>query len=450
MIASGRQLGRLRGLLGRLLAILLLTVAVEFGASTLLYERASRFSVREDEARRLAEYLSIARKLVSERPIRERPAMAAELASDHYDARWLPSLPPPPVTAELAGMRAQIIAWEPVLGRADLRLRLVSPDRHARVVGGLRLTDGSWLHFGAWEIAQGWDLVLGRIALALIPAIGLLLLGALLVRHTLRPLRVLARAADRVGHGRTVIVPEEGTTEVRDLVRAFNAMQERIHDLIDERTQALAAVGHDLRTPLARLQLRLDGIEGDVCDAIAGDIAEMDAMVGSLLAFLGGEDDPEPPILTDVAVLAQTIVDEATDRGEDACYEGPDHLERSIRPTSLRRALTNLVENGLHYGGAVCVQVATAAGGVRLIVDDSGPGIPEDRLNDVLQPFTRLDTARARNTNGLGLGLAIVRRAVEQDGGRLSLANRPEGGLRAEMFLPATASAILPYAGHAS
>ena len=233
------------------------------------------------------------------------------------------------------------------------------------------------------------------------------------------------------------IVPEAGPSELRHVIRAFNAMQTRIHRLIADRTQALAAVGHDLRTPLARMQLRTDAIGNpELRRAFSADVAEMEALVGSVLSYLAGDDDPESPVRIDVAVLAATIVDDAADHGGDATYVGDDHLEASVRPIGLKRALGNLVENALHYGHCARVSVTADAEAVIVRVDDDGPGIPAEQLEQVLQPFARLDPARSRNTSGLGLGLAIVVRAAEADGGELHIVNRPEGGLRAELRLP--------------
>jgi signal transduction histidine kinase len=164
----------------------------------------------------------------------------------------------------------------------------------------------------------------------------------------------------------------------------------------------------------------------------------MGEMIASLLAFLAGDDDPEPPALADLAVITATLVDNAADRGRDAAYAGPDHLAVTIRASAMRRALSNLIENALHYGGQVRVRLAGSAGeGVTLTVEDDGPGIPEERIAEVLRPFVRLDEARARNTKGLGLGLAIVAKVVEGEGGVLSLANRASGWLRVTIELPA-------------
>ncbi len=430
------------GLVGRIVAILLLTVTVEFCVSTLLYERAIQFSLREDEAHRLAEHLVITRKLIAERPVTERRMMADLLTTDRYDVSWGASLPPPPPLApELDEMRRQIISWEPELADADLRLQLKSPGRNPVVIGGLRLPDGSWAYFGTHEFVNGWDLALGRILLALIPSVALVLIGVLLVRQTLRPMKMLARAAERFGFGDRVDLPELGSGEVRRVIRAFNDMQERIHRLIVDRTRALAAVGHDLRTPIARIQLRVEGVRDDETrDALARDAAEMETMIASLLAFLGGDNDAEPPARVDVAVLAATIVDDASDAGHDIVYSGPEHSEAVVRPVELKRALGNLVANAVRYGKHVELAHGVSDGRLLFRVVDDGPGIPEDRLAEAMQPFTRLDPARGRNTHGLGLGLAIVQRIVEREGGSFRLFNRPEGGLVAEIDLPSIVS----------
>lgn len=428
--------GRL-GLVGRIFAILLLTLTLEFAVGTLIYERASHLSLQDDDARRLAEHLVISRKLLDERPQAERAAMAIQLTTDRYDIHWAAASPPPSRMApELARMRRQILDWEPSLDAHGLWLRLTTPGRSSEIAGGLQLADRSWVFFGMRHVASRWEFALGRVGLALIPVIALLLAGGLLIRRTLAPLRDLTRATERVGIGHRIEVAEAGTSDVRNLIRAFNAMQDRIHNLIDERTETLAAVGHDLRTPLARLQLRLEDVrDGSAQKAMATDLGEMGSMLDSLLAFLGGEKDPETPARVDVAVTLATLVDAFQDQGKDASYDGPDHLETVMRPVSLRRAVSNLIENALHYGGCACVSLEQEGEEIVIRVEDEGSGIPPDQLTEVLRPFARLDDARQRNTGGLGLGLAIVVKTVEREGGVLTLANRAEGGLCAAIRL---------------
>ncbi|WP_230480528.1 ATP-binding protein [Sphingomonas sp. Leaf21] len=429
------------GLLGRIVAILLLAVTIEFAVSTYLYERASHVSVRDDEARRLAEHLIVARRVLNERPRVERPEVAAELTTDRYIVSWSAVAPPHPTIAPaMNSMRRQIVDWEPSLAATDIHLRLTSPGRTSVVSGDLRLDDGSLLSFRMREGVRTLDLALGRVLLALIPAIALMLLSGALIGRILHPLRTLARAADTLGRGQggALLVPERGPGEVRHVTRAFNRMQARIGRLIDERTRALAAVGHDLRTPLARLRLRADSIrDDDVRDAIGADIEEMEAMVSSLMAFLGGEGDAEQPELTDLAILCANLADDAADHGRDVRYIGPDHFDCRVRRFGMKRALTNLVENALHYGDQVSITLRADPGDdVRIRVEDDGPGIPEESLELVLEPFVRLDTARRRDTVGFGLGLSIVARVVAAEGGELTLANRSEGGLCAEIRLP--------------
>ena len=428
------------GLLGQVVAILLLTMVIEFGVSTLLYERASEFSVRDDEARRLAEHLVISRRLVEERAPMQRPAMAAELTTDRYDLHWDGAVDvSPAVDPALDQMRRQIVDWEPTLRTGDLRLRLISPGRSSKVRGALRLRDGSWLHFRTLDAVAKIDLAIERIVLALVPALALMLVGGLMIRRALRPLRRLAEAADRVGYDHVETVAEDGPGEVRRLVAAFNRMQQRIGALIDGRTQALAAVGHDLRTPLARLHLRAEAIaSAETREAIGHDVAEMEAMINSLLAFLGGEADPEAPAAVDLAVICATLVDDATDRGRGATYVGPDHFELRLRRLAVKRALTNLVENALHYGSCVTIELLPGAEFVTVRVVDDGPGIPEHEMVHVLEPFVRLDPARGRDTIGFGLGLPIVVQAIAAEGGTLSLVNRREGGLEVSVTLPVT------------
>lgn len=431
------------GLIGRVFSILLLAILIEYGASTFFFERSNQFSVRDEEARRLAEHVVIARKLMSEVPAPERPALAGDLTTERYGIRWHPALPPMLQSRPtLDRIHEQVAQWEPSLVGANLRLFLIGKPRTARIFGGVTLPDGSWMEFSTREPVHELTFAWERVLMGLAPAVAIILIGGMLVRQTLLPMRRLAHAAEAIGEGRFEPVPEAGPSEMRDVIGAFNRMQERIQRLIAERTEALAAVGHDLRTPLSRLRLRADAVDDDALrQTIEDDVTEMKAMVDSLLAYLGGEEESEPRVSCDLAVLCETVADEAEDRGADARYHGPEHLERTVRRHNIKRAIANLVDNALHYGTRVRIVLAEDEGGtVTISVKDNGPGIPEDALDKVLQPFVRLDRARARDTIGLGLGLAIVRRAVEDEGGTLRLSNLPQGGLKAQIVLPPPAN----------
>lgn len=430
------------GLVGRIFAILLLAILIEFGVSTFFNQRASELSVRDDEARRLAEHLVISRKLLAEQSPAERLDLAEDLTTTRYTVGWGPELRPGlRIRPTLDRVHRQVLAWEPSLESANLRLRLTDVGRRAVIEGGLTLPDGSWMSFATREPVHELGFSWERVLWGLPAAVAIILIGGVLVAQTLKPMRQLARASERVGEGKPQAVPEGGPSEVRRVIAAFNRMQARIHRLIEDRTQALAAVSHDLRTPLARLRLRVDAIpETEMHDAIEADIDEMQAMIDSLLAYFGGEEEGEKPVAADLAVICATIADDAADHGRSVRYVGPLHLDCRLRPIAIRRALTNLVTNGLRYAEHVWITLDQVAGETVIRVEDDGPGIPEAELEKVLQPFIRLDHARARDTKGLGLGLAIVSRAIEAENGSFRLSNRAQGGLRAEIRLPGNKS----------
>jgi signal transduction histidine kinase len=426
------------GLLGRILLILALVMATEFVANTYIFERASRFALRDDEAQRMAAHLVIAQRVLDRTAEPDRPTVARELSTAHFGVRWSRTAEPSATSLALRNLQDQIVRLEPELARSNLRLHLKRLRQGGGIAGSVELRDRSVLAFYSTEEGDVWSLTFGRILTWIAPTLVLVVLGSLMIRVTLRPFRRLILATRKVGTGEPTPVPEEGPGELRGLIRAFNAMQRRIHRLIATRTQALAAVGHDLRTPLARLQLRLDtsAIEPGTHRALSQDIEEMTALLHSLQIYLSGEGNSMPRERIDVAAMAQTLIDAAQDEGKDAIYTGPDSLELVARPVPVRRALSNLVDNALHYGGNVRLSLIGEDGGVRLVVEDDGPGIAPDRIADVLQPFVRLDDARARNTRGMGLGLAIVHDAVKAEGGKFLLENRAEGGLRATIKLP--------------
>lgn len=323
------------GLVGRILAIVLLTIVVEFFAGTVLYDRASNLRVREDEANRVAEHLASASRVMSQRDPLERPGLATRFSSPNFEVAWQRSLPSaPPMSADLLEMRNQIVAREPTLNNHNLKLYLLQPGRRTLVAGSLQLDDGSALTFTAPQLVKESKFRLAWIAMMVGVAIGLSLIATLMIRTTLHPVRRLAIAAGRIGHGEQEHIQEVGVSEVRDLIRAFNEMQARIHSLIADRVEALAAVGHDLRTPLARLQLRSENIsDPQLRETIGEDVREMAAMVTSLLAYLGGDEDPETPQPVDIAVMGATIVDDLTDQGIMPNIQAPTILRRFCGPS---------------------------------------------------------------------------------------------------------------------
>ncbi len=322
---------------------------------------------------------------------------------------------------------------------AELHLGYVGSGPERRIGGGMRLEDGSWIAFAAPPALHRAE-ASPHASLASLSAmaVGIVLASVLVVRWITKPLRRLAEAAEDFGKGAAPVpMPEDGPREVRDAARAFNAMQGRIHRLVSDRTQALAAVSHDLRTPIQRLRLRagfLDDAEAQ--RSIDTDLDEMEAMVEATLAFLRGDAGGEDFRPTDLAAILRTLCDEAADRGAAVAFAGPDHVLLNLRPVAAKRAFANLIDNALKYGGAARVTLRDSPAAVAVSVEDDGPGIPEAAMATVFEPFQRLEASRNRGTGGSGLGLTIARQAVEGHGGTIALANRPGGGLLVTVQLP--------------
>lgn len=424
-------------LAGRLVGIVLLVLMADFAVNSLMFERENAYVLNSEEIERLAERLVVARRVIEPHTPAERAEAARQVSTARLQIGWQAKQPQPDPTPRGGALRAQMVAAERELAGADLRVRLVPRDEGDGVQGTLALKDGSTVAFRSSDLVSSkfnWSLLVRFSA----PSLLLLALAWWAVRRSFRPLDGLVAAAAQVGTDDLDPLPEAGQREVRQLIRAFNRMHERISQLLDNRTQTLLAIGHDLRTPLARLQLRLDGarIDEPTRADMAGDIAEMGDLLGSLQTYVDSGRETGPAEAMDLASMAQTLVDDATDSGQDAVYSGPDRLEIRAHPLSVRRALANLVQNALRYGGSAEVSLKREGAMAELQVADRGPGIPEDRLAEALQPFSRLDEARARNTRGMGLGLAIVDRIVAAEGGQFWLANRTDGGLVATVLLP--------------
>lgn len=429
------------GLTGRLLAIVAVVVSIDFLLNTVIFERTAAFAVREDDAAWMAEHLVMAHRLIERSPPADRNVVARELSVGRFMISWSQTRAPLADAIELSTLRRQMLVAEPALKSANLHLKLMPLSNGGNIGGSTTLRDGSLLVFRAYSPAT-WSLNLGRIVGLALPSLLLLLLAWILFRVTLKPLRALVDAASEVGSGDPRPLPETGQAEVLRLIQAFNTMQERIHQLLASGSQTLLAIGHDLRTPLSRLQLRIESasLEPGLRQEIAHDIEEMRALLQSLQTYVESGDDHTASELIDIASTAQTQVDDARDRGGRVSYRGPSHLEIVTRPVAFRRALSNLIENAVAYAGNARVELQQRDGMVEIAVDDDGPGIPEDRMTDVLRPFVRLDNARARNTAGMGLGLPIVDRVTKAAGGTLELANKPSGGLRVTIRLPYTAA----------
>jgi signal transduction histidine kinase len=264
-------------------------------------------------------------------------------------------------------------------------------------------------------------------------------LGARWLSRPVRRLSAASRALHQalVRNDRPPRVDEhDGTVEVREAARLFNEMSQQLTELVDARALLVAAISHDLRTPLTRIRMRLEGQAEDPQAARSiADIREMDELIESALEVFRGPGHEDPAQVTDVLALVQSLADDLADLGQPVSVAGAPALAR-VNPAALRRVVGNLVTNALRYGGRAELSVGTRGREVEILVDDHGPGIPPAQLEAVMQPFFRLESSRNRRTGGSGLGLYIARDLVTRQGGTLTLANRPEGGLRARIALP--------------
>ena len=258
------------------------------------------------------------------------------------------------------------------------------------------------------------------------------------VRRATMPVSLFATAAERLGIGLNAEpLPESGTGEVRRAARAFNTMQSRLKRFIQDRTQMLAAISHDLRTPITRMRLRAEFVDDDEQrDKMLTDLDEMETMIKATLAFARDDAANETPESTDVAGLVKGIVEDQRAMGSLAAYEGPESFMQIVRPLGLKRALNNLIKNAIKYGDTARVALNSEDDQTVILIDDDGPGIADDVKGQVFTPFFRVETSRSRDTGGTGLGMTIARNAVRSMGGDIELLNRQEGGLRAKVTLP--------------
>ena len=268
---------------------------------------------------------------------------------------------------------------------------------------------------------------------------GFVLLTVLWVGGRLaRPLAELRGAAERFDRrSDEQPIVEQGPADIRRLIAAFNAMRTRITGMLDEKDRMLGAIGHDLRTPLASLRVRTELVEDEAERArMAVTIDDMNRTLDDILSLarLGRPSEPEQRV--DLPALIDSVVGEFEDLGADVTVEEADRLTVPMRPNLIKRALRNLIENALKYGLRARVRLRPDGGDAVVEVDDDGPGIPPDAIEHMFQAFTRLEQSRSRDTGGSGLGLALARAIVDAHGGVLTLVNRTEGGLRAEMRLP--------------
>ena len=451
-----------KSLAGQLTALLLLALAVAQGVAVALFawERieALRHAHRENAVTRAATVV----RLLGETPpaLHEAVIAAASTGITRF------SLAPEPVVVESGtGEGAAAIARDlaAALDAGPERIRVAPPwtryfddddwdDDHRDGDGdhdhghwdldwftaSIALGHGRWLNVAVGPPpgapAWGWTFVVTF----LLSALGIAVVAVLTGRRIAKPMRGLAAAAGRLGRGEAVEdLPEAGTVETRETVRAFNHMRARLDRYVRDRTAMLAAVSHDLRTPITSLRLHAEFVEeGETKGKILAALDEMQRMTDDTLAFIREDMRREETRTVDLHALVDSVAADLAELGHDIVVEDTGRVLAGCRPAALRRALRNLLENAAAYGDRATVRVERGDREVRVVVEDEGPGIPEGERERVFEPFVRLEESRSRDTGGTGLGLAIARSIVRAHGGDIQLANRMQGGLRATVALP--------------
>lgn len=425
-------------LLGRVALILFFGLALAHGLSFWLVVMERSLVMRGAMVSYLARDVASSVAILERVPAPERSIWLPRLARQNYSFRLDAPPAQQPSDAALAAPIVQAVS------------RLLQPPREVTAqVPDLRdsllrlqvpLADGAVLTVDINEprlSVSPWVLGVLAAQLAL-----LALLSWLAVRLATRPLRQLADAADALGTARQgPPLPENGPHEVARATAAFNAMQQRLQAHLAERMQILAAVSHDLQTPITRLRLRADLLDdAQLRDKLLADLAEMQSLVEEGIEYARSANAVrEPQRLVDLDALLDSLVCDYTDASQTVRLSRDSPGMLHTRPQALRRLIVNLVDNALKFAGDAEIAVKRDADVICIIVLDRGPGIPESELQAVLQPFFRLENSRSRATGGTGLGLAIARQLAETLGGKLSLTNRDGGGLAAAISLSAQA-----------
>ena len=431
---------------GRFLTLLFASLLVLHLGSIGLYHLGLEAELDVSNDHHLAERLaSVKRAIEHEIPAR-REELAHTLSGGPLEIHWseTASTPPPDNSiVDFSSLKQKLLAAAPELDTSGLTIRsAMALPEHASatrfLVVSMRLDDGSSVDVTATRNVEP-RASFNQIALSTtIMVLGVIAVAAILIRQLTRSLRLLADAADQLDlNAPPSPVEEAGPMEVKALSVAFNQMQQRVKRLLDERTQTLAAISHDLKTPITRMRLRSEDIDDPELElSIVADLAEMEAMIDGTLDFLRGEVLSEAIKPLNLTPLLSTICSDFADAGHEVELDATRSCVVRGRRLALKRALTNLIDNAIKYGSRARVTLSDLQNHAEIKIEDQGPGIPEEEIEAVLRPFYRLETSRNKETGGVGLGLSVAHTVIGSHGGGLRLENGRGKGLVAIVTLP--------------
>ncbi|WP_319518906.1 ATP-binding protein [uncultured Martelella sp.] len=379
--------------------------------------RAWRLEALDQLSRPLDNFIDLSDQYHWAAPAKPKLPERSEVASENADEGWVS---PPPAVWSLPQIA-----------------RFIHFDRRKGLGIMVELGDGQWLNFASYQADSGrwWNSrSLTSVGLA---ALLLALIGALISHRISRPLRDLARSAEALGRGENLPpLAESGPEEVRRTAEAFNRMQARLRRFVEDRTKMLAAIGHDLRTPLTSLRLRTELVENAATRRkMLATIDELQGMTEAAIEFARGQSVDEKTRAIDLDALVGSICEDHADIDHPVTYLESEKTVYRCRPDSLRRAIRNLIENAVRYGGEANVFLRMNETTVDIVIADRGPGIPEDMHSKVFSPYFRLETSRNRQTGGIGLGLSIARAIAQQHGGDITFV-MTDHGMEAIIALP--------------
>jgi signal transduction histidine kinase len=342
---------------------------------------------------------------------------------------------PPSLADNVIGLRRTRPKVDAV-GR-NLGQRRRSFEINGYIVLSVKLADGSWVNLAS-AIRNSEPFLMRTLAVQTLVLYLMLLLPLILLgRYISRPLKLLTQQAKSFGIGDRDRIKETGPPDTRQLIGAFNDMQLRVGAMLDEKDVMLGAIGHDLRTPLAALRVRIESVEDEAeRERMIAGIEDMDRTLDDILSLARLGRSHEQAEQNDISALIETIVNEFEDLGHVVAFNRAGKLSAPVRATLIRRALRNLISNALKYGQQACISVDKTEDNLTIHVDDKGPGIPEEQLETMFEPFTRAEKSRNRATGGSGLGLTLARAIAREHGGDVKLTNLNSGGLRASLVLP--------------